>query len=47
MAILVSGINRAETTLGFEKEEYANGMPLPVLMPSLDRHGEHIHKNFF
>ncbi len=40
--VIVTGVNAADTMPGFTNEGYANGTPLTVLIPNLDRHFEHI-----
>ncbi|MDP6107237.1 MAG: chorismate synthase [Candidatus Brocadiia bacterium] len=40
--VIYSGVNAADTMPGFENKGVANGTPLVLLIPNLDRHFEHI-----
>ena len=42
--VIYTGVNAADTMTGFENEGYANGTPLTILIPNLDRHFEHIEQ---
>ena len=42
--VIYSGINAADTMLGFENKGYSNGTPFVILIPNLDRHFEHIEQ---
>ncbi|MCP4131387.1 MAG: chorismate synthase [bacterium] len=42
--VIYSGVNAADTMVGFKNEGYSNGTPLVVLIPNLDRHFEHIEQ---
>ncbi len=42
--IIYSGVNSADTMTGFHNAGYANGTPLVILIPNLDRHVEHIEQ---
>ncbi len=42
--IIYSGVNSADTMVGFENKGYTNGTPLVILIPNLDRHFEHIEQ---
>jgi chorismate synthase len=42
--VVYTGVNAADTMTGFKNEGYANGTPLTILIPNLDRHFEHIEQ---
>ena len=42
--VIYTGVNAADTMTGFKNEGYANGTPLTILIPNLDRHFEHIEQ---
>lgn len=42
--VVYTGVNAADTMTGFANEGYANGTPLTILIPNLDRHFEHIEQ---
>jgi chorismate synthase len=42
--VIYTGVNAADTMVGFHNEGYTNGTPLTVLIPNLDRHFEHIEQ---
>lgn len=42
--VIYSGVNAADTMMGFKNEGYTNGTPFVVLIPNMDRHFEHIEQ---
>ena len=42
--VIYTGVNAADTMTGFTNEGYTNGTPLVILIPTLDRHFEHIEQ---
>ncbi len=42
--VIYSGVNAADTMVGFQNKGTTNGTPFVVLIPNLDRHFEHIEQ---
>src|SRR3989304_4608862 len=42
--IIFSGVNAADTMVGFKNAGFTNGTPFVILIPNLDRHFEHVEQ---